>query len=424
MSNNSTFRRWAVACLASMALVATACGSDSDSSDSTTDQDSALQGDPVVIGSICSCSGAFASSVGGHTKVVEAWVKYTNNNGGINGHPVKVKVVDDEGDATKSQRLVRELVENDKVIAIVGPSAASFDSTWADYVQDKGIPVIGGNSFTDAMATNPDFFPTGGNLPASVYGMLENAKKAGKKKLAVLACAEAPLCAGYADQLTGVADKTGIDVDVVYQSKIAASTTSFTSQCLAAKEAGADVMYVGHAGNVVQRVIADCKKQGYDPFQVQIGGDVISAWDEDSNMNGTSMVQFQLPLHDQTTEGGKTFHDALKAYAPDLPDASNFSETNMAAWAGFQLFAAAAKAGNIQPTSTGEDVKQGLYALKAETLGGLTPPLTFQPGQPTTLYCYFNEGLEDGQWTTPGGPEPVCLAPDTAELVQAGFGQQ
>jgi branched-chain amino acid transport system substrate-binding protein len=402
------------------ALALTACGSSDDSAGSDEPADGGLTGDAVKIGLICSCSGAFASALGALPDVAKAWTTYVNNAGGINGHPVEVVVADDGADATKSQQLVRKLVEEDKVLAVVDESA-SFDATWADYISGKGVPVTGGVSFTEPMTSNPNFFPTGGNLASITYGLVKNLQDAGKTKLAVLPCAEAPLCDGYVGQISRVSDAVGAGVDVVYQSKISASAASYTSQCLAAKKADADAMYVGHAGEVVERVVNECVLQGYTPKQFQVGGDVVESWSKNPNMDGVPVAQFHLPLHDTTTKGGKEFSDAIAKYAPSLPSGGSWSGNDIEAWAGFQLFAAAAEKAAITPTSTTDDVKKGLYGIAGTTLDGLAPALNYVEGKATVIDCYFNESVEGGTWTTPGGTDPVCLDEATAAKVNTAF---
>ena len=419
-------RSWiaTVAIAASAVLALTGCGSNSSGSSGSASNasttGSALQGEPLKVGLICSCSGPFASSLGSLPDVATAWATYINDNGGINGHPVEVVVADDAADATKSQQLVKKLVEEDKVLAIVDESA-SFDATWADYVTEKGIPVTGGVSFTQPMSTNPNFFPAGGTLAAVTYGLIENMQEAGTLKLALLPCAEAPLCDGYGGQIDRISAAIGAGVDIVYQTKIAATAPNYTAQCLASKDAGADAMYVGHAGQVVERVVNECVAQGFTPKQFQVGGDVVESWASNPNMDGVPIAQLHLPLNDTTTVGGKAFHDAISKYAPDLPTSSNWAGPAMESWIGFQLFAAAAQDAKVGPDSTGDDVKKGLYAIAGTTLDGLAPPLNYVDGQPTVINCYFNESIEGGEWTTPGGADPVCLDSATAEKVNTAF---
>jgi hypothetical protein len=57
-------------------------------------------------------------------------------------------------------------------------------------------------------------------------------------------------------------------------------------------------------------------------------------------------------------------------------------------------------------------VTSGMYALpQGTTLGGLTPPLHFKKGQPTTNGCFFYMGIKNGKFivlkTT---AQPTCPA--------------
>ena len=51
-------------------------------------------------------------------------------------------VLDDGGNGTTSLQQAKQLVESDHVIAIVG-ELSLVDTVWANYVQQKGVPVIG-----------------------------------------------------------------------------------------------------------------------------------------------------------------------------------------------------------------------------------------------------------------------------------------
>ena len=79
------------------------------------------------------------------------------------------------------------------------------------------------------------------------------------------------------------------------------------------------------------------------------------------------------------------------------------------AWAGGMLFAAAAKAGNLGSNPTSAELISGLYALPhGDTLGGLTPPLTYQKGKATTVVCWFYAKIQNKKYTAPYGATPSC----------------
>lgn len=65
-----------------------------------------------------------------------------NAAGGIDGKKVEMIVYDNKGDATESINLFKRLVDNDKVVAIVGPVISSTALAVAPLAEQKGIPVI------------------------------------------------------------------------------------------------------------------------------------------------------------------------------------------------------------------------------------------------------------------------------------------
>ena len=84
-----------------------------------------------VIGNIGTYSGGNSSNFIGGNLSLEAWADYTNAHGGINGHKVKVISDDDAGSPSTALNDVKQLVNNDHVLAIVGDNSgedASFQN--------------------------------------------------------------------------------------------------------------------------------------------------------------------------------------------------------------------------------------------------------------------------------------------------------
>jgi branched-chain amino acid transport system substrate-binding protein len=62
------------------------------------------------------------------------------------------------------------------------------------------------------------------------------------------------------------------------------------------------------------------------------------------------------------------------------------------------------------PQPSSDVIFDGLWALRGETLGGLTPPLTYAAHQPTPpITCYFVMRISGGRWAAPNGGEHRCL---------------
>jgi branched-chain amino acid transport system substrate-binding protein len=83
----------------------------------------AASGEPIVVGSTLSLSGAFAATGAIHKITGEAFVERLNADGGLLGRPVEWVVRDDESDQAKVSTLYEQLISQDKVDLIMGPYA-------------------------------------------------------------------------------------------------------------------------------------------------------------------------------------------------------------------------------------------------------------------------------------------------------------
>jgi branched-chain amino acid transport system substrate-binding protein len=371
-------------------------------------------GSPLVIGSICSCTGPQAAQFGDANKVITAWANSVNASGGINGHPVKLISLDDAQNPSTSLQDVKKLVEQDHVMAIVS-DLSLVDATWAKYVTQKGIPVVGGASPETTFGQYPDFFPSGGTLITLAAGTIVSAQ--GKKNLGVLYCAESPVCA----QIVPLAQLSGSLVGLkITPQKISATAPSYASNCLALKSAGADALYVADNGPIAQRVVSGCAQQGYKPALVDNVTSVTNAILTDPNWSGTKLVGTDANPFDSSLPAIKAFQDAVNKSFPGLTHSASWAYDDIYPWTAGALFQAAAKAGNLGPSSTPADVIKALYLLKNETLGGLQPPITYHPGQPAFTPCWFTEQVSGGQFASLNGDKPTCLtAKQTTTLLSA-----
>ncbi len=65
-----------------------------------------------------------------------------NAKGGINGHKLEVIAYDTESDETKAVTMVKKLIEQDKVLAIIGPSSTGESLAVVDTVEKAEIPLL------------------------------------------------------------------------------------------------------------------------------------------------------------------------------------------------------------------------------------------------------------------------------------------
>lgn len=409
-----------VAVLALIAGLFAACGSDDAAGDGKLEVDAGgLTGEPIRIGTLCSCTGPLAASLGQSLDVLKAWGNWTNANGGINGHPVEVIAYDDGQNPATGLAKAKQLVEEDKVVAIVGTMSLVSDQ-WASYVSGKGIPVVGGQPVDTSFFTDPNFFASGSTLPLLLLGEVTQAAKSGAKELGLFYCSETPVCAQLPAIVKPLAAQAGMKV---VEAKVSQSAPKYLAECQSMKDKGVDAVFAAVNSDVVPRIAESCAQQGFNPTQIASSATTQKSWTTDENLDGSIVVATNAVYTDASVPGVKNFLDGLKEYAPEVLESPQFSFPLIYPWAGGELFKAAAEAGDISPTSTGTDVVAGLRKLEGETLDGLAPPLTFPEGQPGFPLCYFTAKLTGGEFKS--DPEQTCIEQDVAnamlvELAKAG----
>ncbi len=110
---------------------------------------------------------------------IEAWASWVNAHGGVNGHPVKLIVEDNKGDQAQAVSMVKQLVQQDHVIAFVSNQDGSLNAGYASYLDQQKIPVLGGSVFTlQPWVSDPMFYPEG--LTAHPGHDLARAKRQGR----------------------------------------------------------------------------------------------------------------------------------------------------------------------------------------------------------------------------------------------------
>ena len=107
----------------------------------------------IVLGTDVPLSNSPAAAWGVVADGMKAYFDYINSQGGVYGRKITLKVGDNQYSAPVAVEVVRNLVEQDGVFAIVGSLGDSCHLAVMDYLQQKGVPdlFIGGGmpQFTD-----------------------------------------------------------------------------------------------------------------------------------------------------------------------------------------------------------------------------------------------------------------------------------
>ena len=104
--------------------------------------DKAAAEEPIKLGAFFDLSGP-AAFIGTPTKLVaEMVVEQINKEGGINGRPLALVIGDTEGDPTRALMVAKRLVEQEGVVALIGPTRTGTGMAVKKYLEEKQIPTV------------------------------------------------------------------------------------------------------------------------------------------------------------------------------------------------------------------------------------------------------------------------------------------
>jgi branched-chain amino acid transport system substrate-binding protein len=368
-------------------------------------------GSDVVIGTIGAFSGALGSNEAGIPKAAKVWASSVNAGGGLNGHHVRIVTKDIGNETGADITAAKALISQNHVAAIF--DFDTEDSTWLPYAQSKDVPVI---SFTSSGSqSSPAAFPISIAQSAFAYALPAVAKTAGPK-FGIVYCAEVPSCGGLGSLFKSYTAELGLQVPV--NIKISSSAPDYTAACQQLKSAGVD-SYVVIAGAAVLAKLADqCHQQGLKAVLVQNAAQSLPAWTTDPAFEGLLVVDNFAPFFADDTPAHKAYRDALKKYATDMVDSATDNAYSEAAYLDGMLVSAAVK--SVSGDVTAKSLKDALYALKDETLGGMIQPVTYQAGKATVLGCYFSWTVKDGKRVADNGDKYDCAPASVLDKIRSG----
>lgn len=405
-------------------LGGTACGSrlpESDFEHGNSPTPAASSGTPIRVGIITSAT----SPVGGDTFTgprdgVEAYFDRLNARGGIDGHPVQVRLCDDGGSGVGNNACVHQLVDEDKVVALVATTA--LDYAGASRVSHARVPDIGGQPIGAAYDTYPHLY--------GIYGSL--APRAGTP--------------GWGGQLYG-----GTEVYRYFKRERGARTAAVVSYNQAASAAYARLVEQGLRAEgykvVTEQVdfalpnfraaAADLKQQGADlvfdaidthgnaqlcEAMDQVGAKVIAKVTNVQNWTSTVPEDYKNSPRCRNalwaTGSSRDFDDMSQAAVREFRDATKglktHSQWQLEGWAAAMWFTDAAKSCARTKTGVTRACVDGFMNRSEDyTADGLLVPVSFERlAEPpkTRRTCLSVARWRDGKgWVAQGDMNSTCF---------------
>ena len=177
----------AIALLALVAMLALALVGCAGTTPASKDASAGAAKEPIKVGAVLSLTGSYAGLGASEKKALELEVKRINGAGGINGRSIELIIADDGTDAAKAQAATTKLIDQDKVVAIIGASGTGQTMAMRSDVERAGIPNVsmaGGSAITEKLS--PQVFQVPWPNRLVVPFVLAAMKKAGVTKVGVL----------------------------------------------------------------------------------------------------------------------------------------------------------------------------------------------------------------------------------------------
>jgi branched-chain amino acid transport system substrate-binding protein len=234
----------------------------------------------IVIGHFASMTGDTATFGTSADEGIRLALDEINARGGVLGKPVKVITEDDRSQADEAKTAASKLVNQDKVVALLGEISSSKSIAAAPVAQESKIPMVSPGS------TNPKVTEIGDYVfrvcfidPFQGTAMADFAMKDLKaKRLAILYPVNSDYGVGLRDFFAAAVKKGGGEIvaDVSYTEK---SDVDFKSQLTKIKNANPDAIYVSGYYTEAGLIARQARELGLTcPL---LGGD---GWDSDQTV--------------------------------------------------------------------------------------------------------------------------------------------
>ena len=272
-----------------------------------------------------------------------AYYAYVDAHGGVNGRKIDFTVLDDAYNPAQTVPDVQQLVEQDKVFAIVGSlGTAPGLATWG-YTNSHSVPQVflatgdsywgfcekkacQGSTKPDTIGWQPDYPAEGRlygkyiaqNMPNAKIGILYQNDAFGKNYIAGL--------------VQGLGSKSG---DVVDKEGFNATDTVVTQQVLALKAKGADTFFIVATPGQAIAALVTATKIGWSPttFLANVSAIrpfLLAAAAAGANLNGViSSSYLSSPTTQPNLAGMKLGKQIIAQYAPALASDWALGDSNL-----------------------------------------------------------------------------------------------
>jgi len=209
---------------------------------------------------------------------IQAAIEDINAAGGVLGRKLTLVIRDDQSQPPRSIQNMSDLIDNEKVVAVFGPTNSGNAMAWKHIPNQKKIismgMIGGGTDITRPVSAGADNYMFRVSMVdrEQVAGLMAYAKKVGYKKMGLMAETTGFGQGGLKD-MQEIATLQGIEPAAT--ERFAVADTDMTSQLNKMKSAGVDAIIVWAQGTPTGQLMRSMEKINYFPA-------VLSSWAADN----------------------------------------------------------------------------------------------------------------------------------------------
>ncbi|APR87194.1 Branched-chain amino acid ABC transporter, amino acid-binding protein [Minicystis rosea] len=241
---------------------------------------------------------------------MELAVAQVNGTGGVKGKPLKILYEDDKSSPQEASNKVLQLIDRDKVVAVLGEIASSRSKVGGIVANRRRVPMI------TPFATNPDVtrigpfvfrvcFTDDAQGRAAAHFVADTLKK---KRVAILFAADDLYSSGLAAELRDEARRIGLEI--VAEKQFLKGETNFTTYISELAAASPDIIYAPLYYNSMIPIARQAAAAGVRG-DIFLGGD---GWDAEALLKDAGVEL-----------NGAYF---TNHFAPDVPSSSSQAFVN------------------------------------------------------------------------------------------------
>ncbi|WP_194915255.1 ABC transporter substrate-binding protein [Azospirillum sp. INR13] len=214
--------------------------------------------EPFKIGAYLSETGPAANLGAGEMKALKLFSELLNKEGGIAGRPIELFAYDDESDPAKANTIVKRLISNDKVSAIIGGTTTGATLSSVPLVERAKIPMLscaGGGAIVEPL--RPTVFKMNPTDAVAVERILTYIAAQGLTKLAIIAGNDA-----FGQSATAAARKLSgpLKLTIVAEEFFNPKDTDMTTQLTKLRQSGAEAILNAGFGDAAAIVAKNLKQ--------------------------------------------------------------------------------------------------------------------------------------------------------------------